>query len=160
MLLAARNGHGALFQVVLDLVKQRCPPEGFFHNLVQLGAAADAMGTRAVGNVVIDGHGEGVGLLEHHAYPFAQQVHIHAGGKDVLPVQMDIAGDAAAGDQVVHPVEGFEQRGLAAAGRPDQGGYLPHGDFHVDIFQRMKGGIVQVHPLDVKLDILCVEYLC
>ena len=67
----------------------------------------DAVGARAVGDVVIDGHREGVRLLEHHADPLAQDVDVHLILIDVHAVQFDVAGDAAALDQVVHTVQAF-----------------------------------------------------
>ena len=48
-------------------------------------------------------------------------VSIHLPGKDVLAVEPDIPLDADTRDQVVHPVERFEERGLAAAGGADEG---------------------------------------
>ena len=107
------------------------------------------MGTGTVGDVVIDAHGERVRFLEHHAHPLAQQVHIHI-AVNVLPVQADIAGDLTALYQIVHPVQGFQQRGLAAAGRPDKGAHLMLRQFQIDIFQRMERVVVQVHVMDRK----------
>ena len=37
------------------------------------GLAADAVGAGAVGDVVVDAHGEGIGLLKHHADLTAQR---------------------------------------------------------------------------------------
>ena len=65
------------------------------------------MGAGAVGDIIVDGHGEGVGLLEHHAHPLTQDVDVHLIFIDVHAVQFDVAGDAAALDQVVHTVQAF-----------------------------------------------------
>ena len=105
------------------------------------------MGAGAVGDVVVHAHGEGVGLLEHHAHPLAQLVDVDV-AVDILPVQKDFPGDLAAFHQVVHPVEGFEQRGLAAAGRTDEGGHFVGSDVHVDVFQGFKVPVVQVQVFD------------
>ena len=64
-------------------------PQGLFHDLIQLHLGADTMGTGAIGNVVIDAHGERICLLEHHAHPFPQQVDVDV-PVDVLPIQPDI----------------------------------------------------------------------
>ena len=62
------------------------------------------MDTGAVGDVVIDAHGKGIGLLEHHADVAAQLVDIHAGSKNVLAVVFHFSGDFDIGNQVVHAV--------------------------------------------------------
>ena len=103
------------------------------------------MGARAVGDVVIDGHREGVRLLEHHADALAQDVDVHLVLVDVHAVELDVAGDAAALDEVVHAVQAFQKRGFAAAGRTDERGDLLFRDVDIDIFQRMEAAIVQVH---------------
>ncbi len=77
LLLAAGQAQGRLFQPVLHLVPDGGVPEGLLHDLIQLPPFSDAMGAGAVGDVVIDAHGEGIGLLEHHAHLPAQLVHIH-----------------------------------------------------------------------------------
>ena len=104
------------------------------------------MGPGAVGDVVIDAHGEGVGLLEHHAHLLAQIVDLRL--EDVRAVVEHLPGDPYAGDQVVHPVQGFEERGLAAAGGADEGGDGFFGDVDADIFQRLGLTVPQVQTLD------------
>ena len=85
----------ALFQSVLHFSPDGRIPQGLLHNLVQLPPVLDSMGTGAVGNVVVDAHGKGIGLLEHHPHPLAQQVHVHA-AVDVLAVQQNPSLNAAA----------------------------------------------------------------
>ena len=63
------------------------------------------MGAGAVGHVVVDRHGKGVGLLEHHADAPAQVGDGHAGGEDVLPVIEHLPLHAHPLHQVVHAVE-------------------------------------------------------
>ena len=108
------------------------------------------MRARAVGNVVVDAHGEGVGLLEHHADALAQQVHVHA-AVNVLAVQRDAALDAAVGDEVVHAVERFQQRRFAAAGRPDERGDFAALNVEVDAVQGVECAVVEVQILDGNL---------
>ena len=64
----------------------------------------------AVGNVVVDAHGEGVRLLEDHADLAPQLVHVHGRREDILSVIFDLALDAHARDQIVHAVERLEKR--------------------------------------------------
>ncbi|MPN09027.1 hypothetical protein SDC9_156315 [bioreactor metagenome] len=152
LLLPAGDGHGALFQVVLHLIPEGGLRKRAFNDLIQLRLALGAVHSRAIGNVVVDGHGKRVGLLKHHAHPLAQHVHFHPGGVDIFPVQQKSARDAAAGDEIVHPVKGFEQRGFAAAGRPDKGRHLSGGYPHGDVFERLKVGIPQIGIPYVKGD--------
>ena len=105
------------------------------------------MGPGAVGHVVIDAHGEGIGLLEDHADLLAQPGGIHAGGIDILPAVVDLALDADAGDQVVHAVEGLEEGGLAAAGGPDEGGDLVGGDVHIHAVEGVVCAVPQIQIL-------------
>ena len=108
------------------------------------------MGSGAERHIVIDAHGKGIGLLEHHTHPLAQQVHVHI-PVNVLPVQQHLSVNSAALHQIVHPVQGFEQRGLSAAGRTDKGSDLMGRNLQLHIFQRMKAAVVQVHVMNRKL---------
>ena len=85
LLLAARQAQGGLFQPVFHLVPDGGLTQGLLHHLVQgFSLLRTAVGAGAVGHVVVDGHGEGVGLLEHHADAPAQVGDVHAGGVDLL----------------------------------------------------------------------------
>ena len=94
-------------KLVLRLVPDGGAPQGLLHQLVQLHPGTDAVGTGAERHIVINTHGEGIGLLEHHAHPLAQDVDVHLIFVDVHAVQFDVAGDTAALDQVVHTVQAF-----------------------------------------------------
>ena len=107
------------------------------------------MGTGAIGDVVVDAHGERVRFLEHHAHPLPQQVHVHI-AVDVLAVQTNVTSDLAALHQIVHPVQGLQQRRLAAAGGADKGTDLMFRQFQIDIFQGMERVVVQVHVVNRK----------
>ena len=102
------------------------------------------MGAGTVGHVVVDGHGEGVGLLEDHTDTLAQIGDILAGGVDILsPVQQG-AVDLHNGNKVVHPIETAQEGGLAAAGRTNERGDLVLRDLDVDILQRVVFSVIQV----------------
>ena len=73
------------------------------------------MGPGTVGDVVVDAHHEGIGLLEYHAHFLPEEVYIDAGSVDVRSVIEDLSFDPDALNQVVHAVEGFEERTLSAA---------------------------------------------
>ena len=144
LLLAAGQAQGALFQAVLHLIPQGGAPQAAFHQLIQLCLIAHAVEPGAIGDVVVDAHGEGVCLLEHHAHPAAQVGELHVPGEDVLPVEADIPLDAHARHQVVHAVERFQEGGLAAAGGADEGRDLPLAHVQRDIFQRLEIPVPEV----------------
>ena len=73
LLLPAGKAQGALLQPVLHFIPDGGGTQALFHDLIQPALVLDAVGPGAEGDVVIDAHGEGVGLLEHHAHFFAQQ---------------------------------------------------------------------------------------
>src|SRR5690606_36647523 len=56
---------------------------------------------------------------------------------EVIAVIGDLAGDAGAGDQVVHAVEAAQHRALDATGRTDHGGDLTVADGHVHAAHRL-----------------------
>ena len=147
LLLAAGQAQGGLFQAILHLVPDGRALEGLLHNVVQLALALDAVGAGTVGHVVIDGHGEGIGLLEHHADLLAQPRHVHAGVVDLDAPVLDGAGDLDTGHQVVHPIQGLEEGGLAAAGGADEGRHLLLGDVHAHVLEGLRRAVPEVQPL-------------
>ena len=80
------------------------------------------MNSGTICHVVVNTHGEGIGLLEHHADLFAKQCGIYLGIVDVLSVQQNGSVNLHIENQVVHTVQGFQKGGLSAAGRPDESG--------------------------------------
>ena len=121
LLLAARKRQtGLATEVVLDLVPQSCPLEAGLDQTVERPPVVLPAAARAVGDVLVDGHRERVGALEDHADTASQLHDAYIRVHDVLAVEADLALDAGARDQVVHPVEAAQERRLAAAGRADQ----------------------------------------
>jgi len=98
----------------------------------------------AEGDVVVDRHREGCGLLEHHADLRAQHVEIHAGVENVAPVEHDLAYGALARVERVHAVESAQQGRLATARRPDERGDAALGDLEVDVFQPLETPVIEV----------------
>ena len=125
LLLAARERQRRLVQPVLDLVPERGLPQALLDALVQLGlAAGHAVDAQAVGDVLEDRLRERVRLLEHHADPAAQRAPRRRRARRCrLAVDQHRALDAGARDDVVHPVQRAQERALAAARRPDEGGH-------------------------------------
>src|SRR5262249_41643773 len=73
-----------------------------------------------------------VRALEHHPDPPAHRDRVDARPVDGVAVQPDLAGDPAAGDELVHAVERAQERGLAAARWADEGGDRLLGDVERD----------------------------
>ena len=146
LLLTAGHAQGVLFQPVLHLVPDGRSPESLLRNLVQLGPIADAMGSGAVGDVVVNAHGEGIGLLENHADLLAQAVDLRV--EDVLPLVFYFTGDFHAGNQVVHPVQGFQEGGLAAARGADQGGDGLFRNVQLNVVQGLGLTVPEIHVPD------------
>ncbi|MNN67448.1 hypothetical protein D3C81_1830820 [compost metagenome] len=84
--------------------------------------------------------------MEHHTYLLAEAHHIGAGAVDVHTLYIHISGYPDIVDQVIHPVQGAEEGGFAAAGRADQGVDGVFLDIQVDI---MKGVIITVKQIQV-----------
>ena len=154
-LLAAGEAQRILLQPVLYLVPDGGTPQGALHQLVQLGLAADAVGPGAVGNVVIDAHGEGIGFLKHHADLTAQAAHVRSRRIDIFPPIADLAGDLHPRHQIVHAVQGFQKCGLAAAGGADKGGDAFLRDVHGDAVQRLMSAVPQVQILHLQNRVHC-----
>ena len=72
-------------------------------------------------DVLEDRLGKRVGLLEDHADLPPQIDQVDARIVDVARIEDDVSGVPGPLDQVVHPVQTAQERGLAATRRPDQG---------------------------------------
>ncbi len=124
LLLAAGQAAAGGVEAVLDLVPQAAEPQAVLDEVVLVGAGRLGAGELQPGeHVVADRHRrERVGLLEHHADLATGVGELAVGCVDVLPVEQHLAGELRARHQLVHPVEGAQERRLAAAGRADQRG--------------------------------------
>ena len=97
---------------------------------------------QAVGHVVEDRFGKRIGLLEHHADPAAQLGDVLR--QDILAIQGNFALQARVAERFVHAVQRAQQRGFAAAGRPDQRRDLVGGHVHGDVVQRLVLAVVKI----------------
>src|SRR5579871_3341822 len=104
------------------------------------------MNARSISDVVVDGFGERVGLLEHHAYAGPQLHHIVVLRMDVLTVEGDGARHPRARDRLVHAIEAAQEGGLAAAGGADHRQYLAAPHIDADLLQCL---LLTVEDVDV-----------
>ena len=134
LLLAARKAQGAFFQAILHFVPQGCAAQASFHDLIQLGLGMAAVQPGAIGDIVVNAHGKRICLLKHHANVAPQSGDIQLGVQNILAAVQCLAGDAHAGHQILHTIEGFQKSGFSAAGRADQGRDLLFGNLHGNAF--------------------------
>src|SRR5680860_1414371 len=84
------NPHGGngiqstLVELATYLIPQRSTPQRTLHQLIHVTSIAIYLGPKS--NIVIDGLGEGIRSLEHHANVAANSYRIHFRGVDILPV--------------------------------------------------------------------------
>ncbi len=134
LLLAPGEFGSGLIQPVLDLVPQSRPAQTGLHQPVQfLPVVGEAVDARSVGDVLVDGLGEGIGFLKHHADLCPERHHVLLFIIDLDAVQLDGAGDAATGNLIVHPVEAAQKGGLAAPGGADHGHHLVLADVQAHV---------------------------
>ena len=115
---------------------------------VELGLGELVVEAHAEGDIVVDGHGERRRLLEHHAHLGAKQIEILLGAQDVLAVEHHLALGPLIGIKVVDAVQDAQQRGLAAARRPDKGRHLVLQQIDVDVRQGAVSPVIEIQPLD------------
>ena len=128
-------------------------PEAFLDPFVHLGAALrQPVDADAVGDVLEDGLRKGIRLLEDHPHAAAERDHVGARGVDVPAFDDDLSLDPRPRDDVVHPVQGAQERALAAARRPDEGRHQVRRDLDGDVFERPLRAVEEVQALDVDRD--------
>ena len=111
----------------------------------------DAVDARPVGDVVVDRHGQDLGLLGQEAHLLADRGHLDLRPVDVLAVDQDLPLDPDAVHGVEQPVEGLEEGRLAAAGRPDDGRDLAVGDVQADVLEDLEPPVVNVQVPDLDM---------
>src|SRR6202012_1606500 len=78
-------------ELVLDLGPQGGPLQAVLYPVIELGLAETFIEPHAERHTVVDRHGEGGGLLEHHADRGAELAEILAAIEDILAVEHDLA---------------------------------------------------------------------
>ncbi|MPN13702.1 hypothetical protein SDC9_161026 [bioreactor metagenome] len=129
---------------ILDFIPDGGFAQGPFHQLVQLLFLLHAMDPRSEGDVVIDGHVKGIGFLEHHADLLAQHHDVHV-AVDVAPFEFQCAFHPGLGNQIIHAIQTAQEGGFPAAGRPNQGGDFIFPDIQIEILQRLKLVVPEIH---------------
>src|SRR5215468_10818644 len=131
LLLAAGEGEAVVLELVLHLVPQSGPGQGLLDPVRHLALVSVEL--EPEGHVVEDAHLERVGLLEYHADVAAEHHGIDVTRIHVLAMEVHVALEAEAVDEVVHAVEAPQHRALAAARGADEARDLAFLDGHVAI---------------------------
>ncbi len=60
-------------------------------------------------DILVNGFGKRVGLLEDHPHFFPEDNHVGSGCVDILIIERDLTGNFYVIDKVIQPVEASEQ---------------------------------------------------
>ncbi len=155
LLLAAGKVGAEFLEPVADLVPQRGALERGLDAVVEFVLVVHAAHAQAVGDVLVDRLGEGIGLLEHHADAHAHFDRIDVGREQigVVRVKYDAAAVVpVAGIQVVHAIEAAQQRRLAATRGPDQRRHMAVVDRHRHALQGVECAVVKIEVAHLGLE--------
>src|SRR5579864_8419378 len=110
-------------------------------------AGGHAIDVNSISDIVEDRFGEWVRALKDYADAAAQMRNVL--GKDVFAVEQDLPLDAGAAHGLMHAVEGANERGLAATGRADEGGYTICGHMQINVVQSMHLAVIEIKVADL-----------
>src|SRR5215813_4314740 len=105
-----------------------------------------------VGNILKYRSWERIRLLKHHSHPASEQDDIHSRGINVLTIEVDTPLNPRAWNDIIHPVQRAEERGLAAAGRAYECRYQVGCNVKRDGLESARLPIIEVQILYAHLD--------
>ena len=152
LLLSAGELERAVLEAILDIVPQGGAAQGALDGLAIIGGIA--VDAKSECDVVVDGFGERVRLLEDHADAGAHLGRVDARVVEILIAEHDGAANPGGGNQIVHAVEASDDGALAAAGGSDEGSYLVRPDGHHDVLDRTKAAVEHLQVLNVEHDVV------
>ena len=144
LLLTAGKTQRRFFQPILHFIPDGGVFQRSFHDLIEFRFILHAVSTGAVGHIVINTHGKGIGLLKDHADIAAKLVYINGRGKNIFASVKNVPLDLYGRHQIVHAIQCFQKSGFPAARRADQRGDAFFGNFNGNIFQGMVRAIPQI----------------
>jgi hypothetical protein len=152
LLLAAGQAGARMVEAILHFLEQAGLLQARHHDLLEIGLVlGEPMDLRPVGDILIYRFGERIGLLEHHADAGAQLHNVKGLVIDVATVDLDIAGDPAGRDGVVHPVDRAQEGRFPAARGTNEGRNRAVGDIDTQI---LDGVFVTIIDIDItRLDL-------
>ena len=138
----------ALVEAVLRLVPERGAAQAPLDDRIEVALPVDPLDAAAERDVLVDRLRERIRFLEDHPDPAPQRVDVQVGIVDVLPFEEDRSRRPHAVDEVVHPVEAAQQRGLAAARRADERRDPLLRDLEGDLAERPRRSVPERERLD------------
>src|SRR5438270_2908096 len=121
LLLTSGKSVAADVQPVFDFVPERGGAQASLDGFVDQSALRDSRDPQTVSDIVINRFRERIRFLENHPDTPPEIDDVNAGFVNVDPFDANRAArDPGAFDEIVHPVEATQERGLAATGRTDQ----------------------------------------
>src|SRR5580704_13225966 len=119
LLLAAREAKPARIEFAADFIPKRRPPKSLLDATIQFALGYIFVKTDAEGDIIINRHGKGRGLLEHHAHARSQLIEILVRVENIFAVQQNFSLGALIGVKFVHAVEDAQERGFPTTGWTD-----------------------------------------
>ena len=109
-----------VIQAVFDLIPDGCQLQASLDRFIQLGAAFLTRKFQAIGEISTDAHRQDDGPCKDHAHFAAQGDDIQSWVEDILPIDQDASRSGFDFGQIIETVQAAQQRGLAAARRPEE----------------------------------------
>ncbi len=150
LLLAPGEEAAQRSQAVLDLVPEGGPGQAALHDVVQGRLAPDAPKTRGKSHVVIDGERQTHRKGKHDSNALSQGVDVPP-VPHVLPVEDDLPLHPEVAVEVIHPVQGAKEGGLARVGRSDDPEDLVLTDLQAHVPQDRLASVSSREALDPEL---------
>src|SRR5262249_55009905 len=97
-----------------------------------------------VNDVFVNRFGERVRFLEDHSDSFPKRDDLQMGIINAPSFDQQVPRMMNSVNQIVHPVERAEERGLSTAGRADQSRHLLFRNAEIDIMQHMSIAIKKI----------------
>ena len=161
LLLPDGEARGGCVKAFLYLVPEAGGLELGFDDLVQVGLLTGSVDARAVSDVIVDGHGQGIRPLREQAHLFAEVGDLGFGVVDVFAVYEYLAGYLEVGGVVEQAVERLQEGRFTAAGRANDGNHLLVRDIDGNVLQYLvvADADVQVLYADMRVvgHLICFE---
>src|SRR5262249_30467084 len=103
-------------QFIFNFIPQRGSLQGLLDPVVELGFGKLVVELDAKGDIVMDRHGKGRGLLKHHSDASAQKIDILLSPQNIDAVEQHLSLSSLVRIKVVHPVQYTKQGRFSATG--------------------------------------------
>src|SRR5690349_2340877 len=146
LLLPAGKAQAACRKLVLHLLPEGCTLQGLLDAAVEFCLRGLFVKPHAEGDVLVDRHRKRRRFLENHADLGAKQIEILIRFQNILAIQKHFSLSTLVRIKIVDAVEGAQQRGLAAAGRADEGSHLLLVKIDAVALESTRFAIIEIQP--------------